>query len=204
MSDTLLAALIAALAAFLAAGFTVTGTIVFDRYKKFKNKNLERISVLNALHADLSTLNDVIIDRKSLIDRVPSSSPERPLTYLPISHNYFSVFDNFSTKVGLINNPGLIKQVIRTYTEVKGLFDDVKSHGNNAVFLKNLLINPPLNKEIIDVVANGQLLMLDNIVTNRVPQTINQINDCIQEINREKETIQRNNNFSGFYKYLRQ
>ena len=75
MSDTLLAALIAALAAFLAAGFTVTGTIVFDRYKKFKDKNLERISVLNALHADLSTLNDVIIDRKSLIDRVPSSSP---------------------------------------------------------------------------------------------------------------------------------
>lgn len=84
------------------------------------------------------------------------------------------------------------------------MFDDVKSHGNNAVFLKNLLINPPLNKEIIDVVANGQLLMLDNIVTNRVPQTINQINDCIQEINREKETIQRNNNFSSFYKYLRQ
>ncbi len=192
------------LKAFIAPIITVTGTIGFDRYKNYKDKNLERISVLNALRADLSSLNEVIHDRKRLIERIPPSSFERSLVYLPISNNYFSVFDNFSTKIGLINNSNLIKQVIRTYTEVKGLFDDVKSYGSNAKFLKNLLINPPPNKELIDVIANEQMRLLDDIITNRVPKIITQINDCIQEIDQEKDTIQKNNNYSGFYKYLRQ
>ena len=79
------------LTSFATAAFTVTCTYGFDRYKNFKNTNLKRLSILNALSAALSTLKALIEDRKKGFEMTKVSFPSSTLAYIPISFNYFSV-----------------------------------------------------------------------------------------------------------------
>lgn len=193
MSDTLLAAFIAALAAFLAAVFTVAGTYGIDRYKKFLDNKQQKLSILSALTAELSSLRHLIEDRKKGFEITKETFPPTTLPYIPISYNYFSVFDNLSSEFGLINAPETTTLIISTYTEIKGLFENVKDLGNKAQILQSLSITPGVNQNIIMAITENLLKMQDFLLSEQVPTVLQLIASCIKTIDNEKEKIQKEN-----------
>ncbi len=184
MSDTLLAA-------FLASFLTVAGTYGIDRYKKFLDTKQQNLSILSALSAELSSLKYLIEDRKKNFEAARAALTPKSIVYLPVSYNYFSVFDNLSTEFGLLNAHGSIELIISTYAEVKGLFDSVKDLGNKAQFLQQLSVTPGVSPEVIKIVTENQLKMQDFLLTNQVPKVLQLINDCTQVIDDEKEKLQK-------------
>lgn len=193
MSDTLLAAFIAALAAFLAAVFTVAGTYGIDRYKKFLDNKQQKLSILSALTVELSSLRHLIEDRKKGFEITKETFPPTTLPYIPISYNYFSVFDNLSSEFGLINAPETTTLIISTYTEIKGLFENVKDLGNKAQILQSLSITPGVNQNIIMAITENLLKMQDFLLSEQVPTVLQLIASCIKTIDDEKEKIQKEN-----------
>ena len=191
MSDTLLAALIAALAAFLAALFTVVGTYGIDRYKKFLDTKQQKLSILSTLTAELSSLKYLIEDRKKGFETTTKTFPPTTLPYIPISYNYFSVFDNLAAEVGLINAPETNTLIISTYTEIKGLFENVKDLGNKAQILQSLSITPGVNQDTIKAITENLLKMQGFVLFEQVPKVLQLITTCIKAIDDEKEKIQK-------------
>lgn len=190
------------LTSFATATFTVACTYGFDRYKNFKSTNMKRLSILNALSAELSTLKTLIEDRKKGFEMTKVSFPSSTLAYIPISFNYFSVFDNLSAEFGLLNNPQVVQLIISTYAEIKGLFDNVKDLGNSARFLQKLSVTPGIETKVVTQLRNNQEQMLYVLLTEQVPMVLQLIDACIQKICKEKVTIQEANGVKGFCKYV--
>lgn len=195
MSDAVFIALLSSVAS---AVLTTIGTHGFDRYKNFKNTNLKRISVLNALNAELVTLKDLIEDRKKGVEATIESIPPTTLTYIPISYNYFSVFDNLSTDLGLISTPEVSKKIIVTYIEIKGLFENVKDLGNKALYIHKLSTEPSISLNAILQIRENEEQMMSLLLNKQVPKILQMIDTCVKAISNERERVQNSNGFWGF------
>lgn len=182
MSDTILAA-------FIAAFFTVAGTYGIDRYKKFLDIKQQKLSILSALTAELSSLKRLIEDRKKGFEITKDTFPPTTLLYIPISYNYFPIFDNLAAEFGLINSPETTTLIISTYAEIKGLFENVKDLGNKAQLLQSLSINPGTNQATIKFITGNLIKMQDVLLSEQVPSVLQLITACIQAIDNEKEKI---------------
>lgn len=172
---------------------------VFSNYKEFKKQNEERLSVLNALRAELSSLDMLICSREEQFLKCASegfNSTYYP--YIAITLNYFSVFDNLSSKFGLINNQDAIEQIIKCYSEVKGLFDDVK----NLEYYAKMIVNPRclanVNQSQNDALINNYHLNLGGIVNVQLPKAKILIKQSVQCIDKEKNKIESKNTVFGF------
>ena len=183
---------------FATAVFTIIGTYGVDRYKNFKSTNLKRMSILYALNAELMTLKALIKDRKTGFEMTRASFPSTTLSYIPISYNYFSVFDNLSAEFGLINNPGVSKLIISTYIEIKGLFENVKDLGSSAQFIQKLSVTSGIDTKIIEKLIVNENMMLNFLLNEQVPKLLQLIDSCGQEISNERIRIQNTDNFYGF------
>ena len=186
MNDTLLAA-------FIAAFLTVFGTYGIDRYKYFVNIKQQKLSILSALIAELSSLRILIEDRRNGFEMVKAVFPPTTLAYIPVSYNYFSIFDNLSAEIGLLNTPETVTLVISTYTEIKGLFDNLKDLGNKAQILHNLSITSGVSQETIKAVKDNQIKMQEVLLSEQVPKMINLIDYCVQTLKNEKEIVRKLN-----------
>ena len=195
MSEAVFAAL---LSSIVTAVLTAIGTHGFDRYKNFKNTNLKRMSVLNALSAELTSLKVLIENRKKGFEATMETFPPTTLPYIPVSYNYFSVFDNLSTDLGLIKTPEVTKLIITTYIEIKGLFENVKDLGNKALYIHKLSTEPGINPNTILQIRENEEQMLAFLLNEQVPNILQMINTCTQEINTEITRIQNKNGLCGF------
>ena len=112
--------------------------------------------------------------------------------------NLLSVFDNLSSKFGLINNQDAIEQIIKCYSEVKGLFDDVK----NLEYYAKMIVNPRclanVNQSQNDALINNYHLNLEGIVNVQLPKAKILIKQSVQCIDKEKNKIESKNTVFGF------
>lgn len=182
------------LSAMLVAYFTY----IFNKYQSFKEKNEVRLSVLSALSAELTELLSLISSReKSFLEDVDNGN-ESPFSYIPISLNYFSVYENISTKFGLIKNQDLIKIIIRTYSETKGLFEDVKNLEYLSKKGYGLFVESPKSYEQLNIIITDHKFSVDYIIKTRVPMVKDQISNCIKTIEAEKQLIKSKNTFMNY------
>lgn len=195
MSD---AVFIALLSSVVTAVLTTIGTHGFDRYKNYKNTNLKRMSVLNALNAELTTLKALIEDRKKGFEASLEALPPTTLPYIPISYNYFSVFDNLSTDLGLISTQEVSKLIITTYIEIKGLFENVKDLGNKALYIHKLSTEPGISSNTISQIRGNEEQMMALLLNKQAPKILQMIDTCTKAISNESERVQNSNGFCGF------
>ncbi len=170
---------------------------IFNAYKEFRKLNEERLSVLNALHAELTSLYMLICSRENQYLNFDSDDTENTFyPYISITLNYFSVFDNIASKFGLINNQTTSEQIIKCYVEVKGLFDDVKNLEYYAKMIVNTTSQTNVNQKA--ALINSYTLNLRSIVYGQLPKAKVLIKQSIQCINDEKNKIESNNTILGF------
>lgn len=170
---------------------------IFNAYKEFRKLNEERLSVLNALHAELTSLDMLICSRENQYLNFDSDDTENTFyPYISITLNYFSVFDNIASKFGLINNQTTVEQIIKCYVEVKGLFDDVKNLEYYAKMIVNTTSQTNVNQKA--ALINSYTLNLRSIVYGQLPKAKVLIKQSIQCINDEKNKIESNNTILGF------
>lgn len=195
--------MVSLISALLGSLFTAFLAYFFSKYQKFKEKNEERLSILNAFQSELSSLLSLIYSReKFFISYEPSDLPEGSLPYIPITLNYFNIFENLSAKFGLITNPELVTEIINTYAETKGLFENVKDLEYFAKLSHTLMITPSQDSErrkaLVSFHNNYRIFILED----QVPSIKGKINNCINAINREKEIISSKNAVKNFFKYF--
>lgn len=167
---------------------------LFGQYKEFKNRNDERLAVLNALHSELSTLDMLICSREEqYVNFVSNHSEQSFFPYISITLNYFTVFDNISAKFGLINNQVAIENIIKCYAEVKGLFDDVK---NLEYYAKQILT--VTNQSQKEIFINNYRLNIESVVKVQLPKVKHLIKQSIQCINEERIEIESKNTILVF------
>ena len=172
---------------------------MFNKYNEYKNKNEERLSVLNALHAELTSLDKLIKSREEqFLEFASQNSTKTFFPYVSITLDYFPVFDNMSSKFGLINNQAAIEQIIKCYTEIKGLFDDVKDLEYYAKLIVNPVYQVNINHSHESAIIKTYRLNLECIVNDRLPMVKGLIKNSLQCINDEKSIIKSKNTVLGF------
>ena len=184
---------------FVFAAMPAILVYVFGKYKEFKNKNEERISVLSALHAELSSLDMLICSREEqYLEFASEGNKHIFFPYISITLNYFSVFDNISSKFGLINNQDAIELIIKCYIEVKGLFDDVKDLEYYAKRILTFPFEVDATQRYREVLINNYTQNLKNIVDFQLPMVKGLIKQSLQCIEEEKNKIKSKNTLRGF------
>ncbi|MDY6148918.1 MAG: hypothetical protein SPI35_07890 [Porphyromonas sp.] len=193
MIGTIITALISS---FITAFFAYS----FTQYLNFEDKNAERIAILTALQSELSSLLYLIHSREDDFKTYdPSDLPKGSLPYIPITLNYFSVFESLSAKFGLITNSALVSEIIRTYMETKGLFENVKDLEYFAKQSHALIITPPQKFELLDILISFHNGYRESLLEIQIPLVETLIQTCINDINKEKESISLKNTFLEYF-----
>ena len=102
-------------------------TYWFNECSAKKRLKEKKIGILRAILTEVNALRGLIVARKrDFIIPDKSDILNYNFMYLPISYNYFTVYESRSAELGIIDNNELIDRVIRTYIETKGLFENIK------------------------------------------------------------------------------
>lgn len=103
--------------AIIAAGTTLSITFALNTIEKKNSKK----RLVHALIAELSALKVILQSRIAQGEELLRK--DDPIMTVNISEDYFTVFSNNADKLGLLNNSA---KVIKTYIELKGLFDNAR------------------------------------------------------------------------------
>ena len=105
----------------------VIATYLCNLYKDSQINKKDRLNLLNSLLSEAIAIQKLIAVRKKdfrLDD--PRNIKDYGFAYFPISYNYFSVYENSASKIGILEDPNLINYIICSYADVKGLFENLK------------------------------------------------------------------------------
>ena len=117
----------ALLAAIIGAGITVCFSY---KQENFRIRQ-EKINILHSLKSELLAIQALINVRKNdILNNMNTNSPEDTTSYnfvyLPITYNYFTVYDGLAPKLGVIDDKNLVNKIICSYADIKGLWENVK------------------------------------------------------------------------------
>ena len=96
--------------------------------------------------------------------------------YLPITYNYFTVYDGLAPKLGVIDDKNLVNKIICSYADIKGLWENVKDL--EFVAKKGLDINlsdegtPNHQKAVtshynyVNFILHKQLPLVEKVITD--------------------------------------
>ena len=144
----------------------------------------KRKAVLAALIAELESLFDLIKNRLGQVRDLPMEN--KPLVTIPIYNNYFRVFDGLAPDLSAIDSTELASRVIRTYMEVKGLYDDVIGFSTLSLELIKLLTtenetaSPRVQRYI-----QSQISYFDNLTQRDAPKVLQGMESLIQDLKTE-------------------
>jgi hypothetical protein len=84
------------------------------------------LALLDVFASDLTSLRKLHTQMSNILSTLPEGEPLDSI--VPVSLNYFSVFENNVANFGMIRKPELISQLIDTYHRAKGLIDSLRSN----------------------------------------------------------------------------
>ena len=119
-------------------------TIVTILVKMWQDRVEEKQQQLTYLQSILSEVNALISllrvrkDEFELQDRYDVEHYE--FVYFPTSYNYFNVYEGMVSKIGIVKNVALRERIICSYTDIKGLFENVKDIENISKMYENLML----------------------------------------------------------------
>lgn len=171
---------------------------IFSKYNNYKKELVERISLLFSLYSEVNALI-ALIEVRSHEFELPNSDNlvgyEFP--YFPVSYNYFTVYENSAAMIGSLENEKLMECVIRTYVEVKGLFENTKDLTDlSKLFIKHFLENP--NTELLHKLIQIHYEYSTQILKERVPSTVKSLGILSSVLKDEIESCRKKNNIFYF------
>ncbi len=185
MSDAL-ATSIATLAA------AIIGAILHDCLSSSKESNRikqEKIDILHSLRSELIAIQALINARKDdILNNMNANLPEKTesysFIYLPITYNYFTVYDGLATKLGMIDDKNLVNRIICSYADIKGLWENVKDLefiAKKGIDISISVEGTSIHKKAISTHYN----YVDFIIHQQLPMVEKVIVDCISQIDKE-------------------
>lgn len=136
-----------AFVALASAIFSAILTYFISLYKEYKKEIDEQNAVLSAILNELVALYLLILDREDNYEKDCSKNDPNNLktyyfVYFPITYNYFNVYESLTRKFGSIDNRLLVNNIISTYIDLKGFFENLKDleyyakEGNKTAFFE--------------------------------------------------------------------
>ena len=105
----------------------VIATYWFNECSAKKRQKEKRKGLLRALLTEVNALRALIADRKrAFVIPDKDNVANYNFTYLPVSYSYWTVYESRCAELGIIENHELTDRIIRTYVDVKGLFENLK------------------------------------------------------------------------------
>ena len=119
------------LTAVASAIFTATLTYIISLYSNYKKSLDEQIAVLSAILNEILSLYSLISVREQDYENTysqcnPDNLEKYYFLYFPITYNYFNIYESQTSKFGSITNRLLVNDIICTYIDLKGFFENVK------------------------------------------------------------------------------
>lgn len=129
---------------FIAACITLLVTMWRDRVEKKQ----QQVAYLQSILSEVNSLISLLRVRKDEFELQDRNNVERyEFVYFPTSYNYFNVYEGMASKIGMVKNVALRERIICSYTDVKGLFENVKDIENISKMYENLMLT---NKDSVD------------------------------------------------------
>lgn len=161
--------------ATITTGIGLCANILFEWYKRQNLKTITRRHIATSLIADLEAKNDLINSRLYDFKNFETNDLENySFVYFPIRSNYFSVFESITDKLGYIDDDILKKNIITTYTEIKGLFDSVQALEDLSKQAQQLLKTPD-NEKYLLLLATNHRFYANKILTQMLPNVKNKM-----------------------------
>lgn len=180
---------------------TIAVTFFGWYFKQIYDLKEKRKSLLLMLLSELQVLYDMGCMREQDISLQKNNSNGEIylIPYLPISSNYFLVYESNIANIGIINNADLVSEIIQIYAELKGLVDSLLEHRftyekslseiNEIESNLNLTNEAKLSRILYATnYSNGYI---DNIAQRYWPNVKNRIENILPRI---KEMYEKDNN----------
>ena len=111
----------------------VIATYWFNECSAKKRQKEKKKGLLRALLTEVNALSVLIAVRKrAFVIPDKDNIANYNFTYLPVSYSYWTVYESRCAELGIIDNHELIDRIIRTYVDVKGLFENLKDLVGNT------------------------------------------------------------------------
>lgn len=155
-------------------------------YKSEQERKNRRKAVFCSLASEIASLRELIQNRLDLVANLKDD--EKPFVYIPINQNYFSVYDSVVKELSVLDSDKLIKEIIHTYMETKGLFDDVIGLSNSCLDIKSFVYKEGITPESLGTMSQSQLQYFDAVV-ERVHFVLDSLDNLMRIIEKERENI---------------
>lgn len=118
-------------------GSTMSGTIAYltaranHRRQKRDSASLARkneIALLEVLQGDLIALQRLHEQGSTILAQLPAEKPL--LVFIPVTLNYFSVFENNVHELGRVSHRELRSRIIFTYQKAKSMIDSIRRNND--------------------------------------------------------------------------
>lgn len=175
--------------ALLAAVIGASITVWFSyKQEKFRTKQ-EKIDILHSLKSELLAIQALINVRKNdILNNMEANSPKKTTSYsfiyLPVTYNYFTVYDGLAPKLGMIDDKNLVNRIICSYADIKGLWENVKDLefiAKKGVDISLSVEGTSIHKKAISTHYN----YVNFILHRQLPVVERVIADCISHIDTE-------------------
>ena len=101
-------------------------TYFFNKYNDYIADINCKISFLYSILAEINALKILILVREREF-KLPDSEDisDYKIPHFPIYYSYITVYENSATMIGKLDNNELMDMIIRTYVDIKGLFENL-------------------------------------------------------------------------------
>lgn len=176
---------------FSAGILSVCLTLIFNQIIERRKKNKELCMYLNSLHSEISSIQSIIKLRKAeFINSRCMDLENYRFIYIPISYNYCTVYENNSDKIGMIKNKELIHSIIYCYTNLKGLFENIKDLEQISKQSYTHILEHPSDSTILCLVK-WHFDYCEHIINKQVPLVEEELDKLLVELEKEIKEYDR-------------
>lgn len=163
----------------------VMATYWFNECSAKKRQKEKKKGLLRALLTEVNALSVLIAVRKrAFVIPDKDNIDNYNFTYLPVSYSYWTVYESRCAELGIIENHELTDRIIRTYVEVKGLFENLKDLADCARQYTSYVINDSTNSMVLKLIdAHHSYCLL--ILTQQVPMVEGLLSELASELENE-------------------
>ena len=185
----------------LSAGVVSAGlTLFFNWLLEYRRNKRERIAFLNALHSEVKAMLALIGVRKEEFTQFYNNDIKNySFVYFPVSYNYCVVYETNANKIGILKNKDLVHCIICTYTDLKGLFENIKDLENISKMAYNYVVEHPgdeRNSYFVSLHSN----YCQHIINKQVPLVEDALQLLLKRIETETIAYEKEWFFYGLFK----
>lgn len=130
--------------AFISSLVAVVITFLLNWYKDYRYRQRKKKIYIQSLLGEIRAVLLMIgVRKKEFVLQNPGEIDNYEFVYFPISYNYFSVYESSVSNIGILENEQLINDIICSYADTKGLFENLKDIERlSRMFDEHILSNP--------------------------------------------------------------